>query len=184
MPILTIIRHAETECNIAGIFAGRIDCDITRKGFEEASKLLSEKEKDFDYIFISPLKRAKQTLDAMLHGSIPIVDKRLIAMSIGEWEGKKKNSFNKDLVYSYRLGKYTPLGAETISQVDERVCDFIESIFNNYNKNDKILIITHSTVMRSIKRNFVRNCENIILKNLEKIILTEDDFIYFLQNKN
>lgn len=183
MPILTFIRHAETTYNRAGIFAGRIDCDITKEGLEEAKNLLIDEEKNFDYIYCSPLKRTKQTLEAMIPGAVPIIDERIIEISIGSWEGKKKNLFNKDLVALYREGKYTPPGAEETSEVDKRVCSFVESMFNKYNDNEKILIVTHNGVMRAIKRNFVKDYDDIMSKNLGKIILTNSDYKYYLENK-
>ena len=181
MPILTFIRHAETDFNIAGLFAGRIDCNITHEGLEQAKRLLKEEEKDFDYIYCSPLKRTKQTLEAIIPGSIPIIDERIIEISIGEWEGKKKASFDKDLLALFRDGQYNPPGAESTSQVDKRVCDFVESLFATYKNNEKILIVTHNGVMRSIKRNFVKNYSDIMSKNLGSIVLTEDDFKYYKQ---
>lgn len=129
---LMFIRHAESEYNKAGIFAGRIDCNITQEGYEKAKEVLKNDEKKFDYIYCSPLKRAKQTLQAIMPGSIPIIDERITEISIGEWEGKSKKLFDKDLLALYRAGQYTPPGAETTSQVDTRVCDFIESLFNTY----------------------------------------------------
>ena len=183
MPQLRFIRHAQTDYNVAGIFAGRIDCNITPEGLEQARNLLSEEEKDFDYIYCSPLKRTKQTLEAIIPESIPIIDERIIEISIGEWEGKKKESFDKNLLALYRLGEYTPPGAETTSEVDKRVCDFVESLFSTYKNDEKILIVTHNGVMRAIKRNFVKDYSNIMSKNLGSIILTEESFEYYLNNK-
>ena len=152
-----------------------------KKGFEQAREVLKDYEKNFDYIYCSPLKRTKQTLDAILPNSTPIIDERITEICIGEWEGKKKENFNKDLIELYRLGQYTPPGAETTAQVDKRVCNFIESLFNTYNDNERILIITHNGVMRSIKRNFVRNYDNIMSKNLGHILLTDEDYNYYLK---
>lgn len=181
MPILIFIRHAETDFNRNGIFAGRTDCNITKEGFEQAKKLLKEEQKHFDYIYCSPLKRTKQTLEAIIPGSVPIVDERIIEISIGEWEGKKKDYFDKDLVALYRAGQYTPPGAETTSQVDKRVCSFVKSLFENYQDDEKILIVTHNGVMRSIKRNFVNDYNNIMSKNLGSIMLTEEHLKYYEQ---
>lgn len=178
---LMFIRHAETELNKEGIFAGRTDCNITKEGFEQAKEVLKDDEKNFDYIYCSPLKRTKQTLDAILPNSKPIIDERIIEISIGEWEGKKKETFDKNLVALYKAGQYTPPGAETTSQVDKRVCDFIESLFNKYKGNERILIVTHNGVMRSIKRNFVKSYEDIMSKNLGQIVLTDEDYKYYLE---
>lgn len=181
MPKLIFIRHAETDFNRAGMFTGRMDCNITSEGFEKAKKLLQEDEKDFDYVYCSPLKRTRQTLEAIMPGSVPIVDGRIIETSIGEWEGKKKDSLDKNLVGLYRAEQYTPPGAETSLQVDRRVCDFVKNLFETYKNDEKILIVTHNGVMRSIKRNFVKDYGNIMSKNLASIVLTEKDFEYYKQ---
>lgn len=181
MPILIFIRHAETEFNKDGIFAGRTDCNITKEGVEQAKKLFEEEQKHFDYIYCSPLRRTRQTLEAIIPGSVPIVDERITEISIGEWEGKKKESFDKGLVALYRNGQYTPPGAETTSQVDKRVCGFVKSLFENYKGNEQILIVTHNGVMRSIKRNFVYNYDNIMSPNLGCIVLTEEHLRHYEQ---
>ncbi|MCI8353000.1 MAG: histidine phosphatase family protein [Clostridia bacterium] len=178
---LMFIRHAQTELNKEGIFAGRTDCSITKEAFEEAREVFRDIEKNFDYIYCSPLKRTKQTLDAILPNSMPIIDERIIEISIGEWEGKKKAAFDKNLLALYRAGQYTPPGAETTSQVDRRVCEFIESLFDKYKNNERILIITHNGVMRSIKRNFVKEYDDIMSKNLGHILLTDENYQYYLE---
>lgn len=183
MPILIFIRHAETDYNRAGIFAGRTDCNITNEGLEQSKRLLKDEEKDFDYIYCSPLKRAKQTVEAILPGSNPIIDERITEICIGEWEGKRKDTFDKNLVALYRAGQYNPPGAETTAKVDKRVCDFVENMFKIYKNNEKILIVTHNGVMRSIKRNFIKDFNNIMSKNLGSIILTDKDFEYYLQRR-
>ena len=39
MPKIVFIRHAESEYNRDGIWAGRVDCSLTEKGIESAKKL-------------------------------------------------------------------------------------------------------------------------------------------------
>lgn len=183
MITLKFIRHAETTLNKSGIFCGRTNCDVTSEGLEKARNLLKDEEKYFDEIYISPLKRTKQTLDIIIPNSNPITDERIIEASLGEWEGKKKSSVNHDLLALYRVGKYTPPGAETPEDVDKRVCSFVESLFCKYHNDEKILIVTHNGVMKSIKRNFVKNYDSIMSRNLETITISDTEFVYYLQNK-
>ena len=49
------IRHAESEYNRDGIWAGRADCSLTDKGIKAAQKLGETIDKDFDVIYCSPL---------------------------------------------------------------------------------------------------------------------------------
>lgn len=180
---LVFIRHAETVLNKSGIFCGRTDCDVTLEGLRQAKNLLKDNEKNFDFIYISPLKRTKQTLNAILPNSNAIIDERIIEVSLGEWEGKNKSSVEQNLLALYRVGKYTPLRAETPEDVDRRVCNFVESLFAKYQSNERILIVTHNGVMKSLKRNFVKDYSNIMSKNLETITLTDAEFEYYLQSK-
>ena len=94
MPKIVFIRHAESEYNRDGIWAGRVDCSLTEKGIESAKKLGNTIENNFDTIYCSPLKRAKQTLEAIFPNAKPIYDERIIEISIGEWEDKKKDLFD------------------------------------------------------------------------------------------
>lgn len=67
--------------------------------------------------------------------------------------------------------------------IEFNICSFIESLFGKYQSNQRILIVTHNGVMKSIKRNFVKDYGNIMSKNLETIIITDTEFEYYLQSK-
>lgn len=66
-------------------------------------------------------------------------------------------------------------------QVDRGVCEFIKSLFDKYKNNERILIVTHNGVMRSIKRNFVKDYDDIMSKNLGHILLTDENYKYYLE---
>lgn len=174
---ITFIRHAESEYNRDGIWAGRADCSLTDKGINAAQELSKSIDKNFDIIYCSPLKRTKQTLFAILPNAKPIYDDRIIEISIGEWEGTKKELYSDEIRELFRKGLYTPPGAETHNDVDKRVCDFIEELFEKFYNDERILVVTHNGIMRAIKRNFLnKSNNNIMSKNLGTIVLTEEDY--------
>lgn len=179
MPTITFIRHAETEFNTQERFTGRIDCNITKKGEEEAKKLLREEDKNFDYIYCSSLKRTQQTLNAIIPNSVPIIDDRIIENGLGEWEGKQKTTIDQELIKLFKQGKFTPKGAEKREDIDKRVCDFVENMFSKYKENERILVITHGGIIINIKRNFKSQLENKMTNNLEVLTITEEDFKYY-----
>ena len=78
MPQIVFMRHAKTTLNKEGRFAGRTDCDTTVEGLQDAKEGFGFKEGDFDYYYCSPLKRTKQTLEAVIPGQEPIIDERII----------------------------------------------------------------------------------------------------------
>ncbi|MGZ9033481.1 MAG: 2,3-bisphosphoglycerate-dependent phosphoglycerate mutase, partial [Rhodospirillales bacterium] len=62
---LILLRHGESEWNLANRFTGWIDVDLSPKGQEEAAwagKQLAKEGYEFDIAFTSVLKRAIRTL--------------------------------------------------------------------------------------------------------------------------
>lgn len=65
MPILAMIRHGQSEWNLANRFTGWTDVDLTPAGVAEAQKagqLLAASGTNFDHAYTSVLKRAIRTL--------------------------------------------------------------------------------------------------------------------------
>lgn len=66
---LVLMRHGESEWNVANIFTGWVDVDLSKKGVEEgksAGKLLKESGIEFDVAYTSLLKRAIKTCNIAL----------------------------------------------------------------------------------------------------------------------
>lgn len=184
MPIVTFIRHAETVYNANNIFTGRIDCDLSEKGIQDTIKSFSYKKEDFDIYYCSPLKRSIDTLNLIVNDVDLInIDDRIVEIYLGDWEGRKKDEFPIELVNKYRNGLYTPPNAETTQEIDYRVISFISELFESFDDNTKILVVTHNGIMRSIKRNFVPNFKSIMSNNLDVIILNRNNYNYYLNNK-
>lgn len=176
---ILFIRHAESEYSRDGIYAGKVDCNLTSSGLESAKKFGKTLDNSFDAIYCSPLKRAKQTLNAIFPEAHPIYDERISATSIGIWENQKKSSLDKHLVELFRKGLYNPPGAETHSDVDKRVCSFVEELFEQYQNNEKILVITHNGILRSVERNFIKSEQKLISDTLRTIILDNSNYDWY-----
>lgn len=62
---VVLLRHGESEWNLANRFTGWTDVDLTEKGMQEAKaagKVLKEEGFTFDIVFTSVLKRALKTM--------------------------------------------------------------------------------------------------------------------------
>lgn len=179
---IIFIRHGETEHNVKGLLTGRIDCSLTEKGIEEAKLLGKTLNNDFDAIYCSPLKRAKQTLNSIFPDCIPIYDDRIIERTCGIYDGKPKNSVSKENLELYFKGLYLAPGAEPIKDIDKRVCDFVKELFEKYNNNEKIFVVTHDGVLNSIKRNFVKDYEKGGTNNLGTVTLDNRNYEYYKEH--
>ena len=95
-----IVRHGQTDYNINGIYAGRIDIPLNNNGIKEAYQV-KEKLKgiNFSKIYSSPLRRAYETAKIISDKDI-IVDNRIIERSNGQLEGKPKTKVIKDIDFN------------------------------------------------------------------------------------
>ena len=82
MPSIYLIRHEEPE--MRGRFIGRTDPPLTAQGREAAAKLRTV---DAKAVYVSPLRRARQTAEAIECATPHIVLPELAEIDFGEWEG-------------------------------------------------------------------------------------------------
>src|ERR1700722_19802174 len=67
MPILTLVRHGQSQWNLENRFTGWVDVPLSEKGIDEAKQAgLTLKGLHFDRAFTSKLKRSQNTLKIIL----------------------------------------------------------------------------------------------------------------------
>lgn len=183
MPQIVFMRHAKTTLNKEGRFAGRTDCDTTVEGLQDAKEGFGFKEGDFDYYYCSPLKRTKQTLEAVIPGQEPIIDERIIERDLGEWEAKKYSEIPDALIEAYVKGQYDPVGSESYTAVRKRVCDFVKDLFNKYGKEDRILVVSHAGVVRQVRDVFLPDLKKEKIKNSATLKVTDKEYEKFMEKE-
>ena len=113
MTEIILVRHGETEWNVAEIFRGRTDIDLNETGIRQAG-LLAEylSNVKMDAIYSSPLKRALKTAEiiAGYHKLDVDIASGLIDFNYGKWQG---------LSHQEVKGKYKELYAEWINHPDQ-----------------------------------------------------------------
>ncbi len=146
---IIFIRHAETQWNLLGLIQGHTDIPICKDGEINARKW---KINSNNYIlWSSPLKRATQTAE-IVFSKKPKIEKALIEMNWGDWEGKKlsdlRKKLGKKMIENENLGlDMKPTNGETPREVQSRVYDWMKKIKMD-GKNH--VCITHKGVIRSI----------------------------------
>lgn len=127
---LVLIRHGESEWNLANLFTGWTDVDLTDKGRQEAKEggqRLKEQGYTFDIAYTSVLKRAIRTLwmvlDEMDLMWLPVVrDWRLNERHYGTLQGLNKSEtaakYGEDQVLIWRRSYDIPPPA--LEESDER----------------------------------------------------------------
>ena len=145
---LYVMRHGETITNTIHLISGNKETDLTKKGIKqvkEAKKHLEDIK--FDYIFTSPLSRARITASIVTNKPI-IIDKRLIERDYGTFDMRRKNDVDYDGFWNYHKNLNDNNG-ENIKDLLKRVENLINDLKNKY-PDKNILLVTHSGVARAI----------------------------------
>lgn len=174
--MIYIIRHGETDWNVEGRYAGRMNIPLNKKGIEQARKL-KEKFKNIkiDIVITSPLIRAIQTADEIANNE-KIIDYRIIERSNGELEGKLKSEITEKIDFNNSNEK--KYNIESIDEFRKRIYDFLDKIKEKY-KGKNVLIVTYAGVWLYIREYFegkpssgnyfeykLKNCECLKYKNM------------------
>lgn len=90
---LYLVRHGQTEFNLAGRYQGALDSPLTALGVTQAGRmgaLLATLVDPDTPVVSSPLGRARHTAEIIAHAASltgPTFDPRLVEVSLGAWDG-------------------------------------------------------------------------------------------------
>ena len=151
MNVVYLIRHSWTNENKIHLIQGRSDYKLCEDGITfayEKAKEYKEKGLEFDYIYSSPLSRAKDTAsifkEVFNFKKDIIIDDGLIEREFGVAE----KTIIDDHVYE-RIMNNEIEGMETNEELEARVYKTISNIVKKYD-NKRILIVTHSHTIKGM----------------------------------
>jgi 2,3-bisphosphoglycerate-dependent phosphoglycerate mutase len=186
---ILVLLHCESCYNRDGIFTGRVDSILTKKGHEHAAQLAKElQDENISTAFRSSLTRAKQTVDHLLeyHPNTKVItDDRIIERDYGELASLKKAKYKKDhpvlFPIYHRSYDVTPPNGESILQVEKRVHSFIYDLLFGMKKNKgNVLIVGHGNSMRPFRRFF----ENLSIEQMMQLENQRDKIFTYDINVN
>ncbi len=167
MNYLVLMRHGQSEWNLANRFTGFKDVELTDVGVEEAikgGKLLKEAGIDFDQVFTSTLKRANETAKLALTeaGYEDLIEPMIYHDDLRERDYGDLTGLNKDetrekygdeQVHIWRRSYDTPPpGGECLQDVvEKRVRPYYEANIKPMLDNNKnVLIAAHGNSLRAM----------------------------------
>lgn len=146
---IVFIRHGRTDINKKGCYLGAIDDELSFEGRREIINLKNFlTDIEFDAVYVSPLKRAKQTIEILEKGYS--IDERLREINFGIFDGLHHREIEEKYPKEYAgwtrdyINYKIPEG-ESLSELFDRVEDFIKDVSN---KHKRVLAITHGGVIR------------------------------------
>ena len=145
-----LVRHGQTEWNVHHRLQGHKNSPLTTEGKNQAHQTQHAlQEMTFHRAYVSPLQRARQTLDIIVSGKkIEIIPTEgLKEIRLGVWEGKTREETKKSHPEQYvnfwhQQEKFVLQGAETFQQLQARVVHELDVIFYN-NRGKNILVVSH-----------------------------------------
>lgn len=187
MLTVILLRHGETAYNANGNqYCGRTDIALNARGVDQAKRMQQLlKEYTFDAVFCSPLMRARQTAE-IASGAVHALqlDKRLIEVDFGRWEGKRASEFIAEDPQAWDNWLRSPEDyaagtiGETGRQVIERVNSFYEDALERYD-GKTVLIVGHN----GINRLFLANQLGMPLANYRRIVQENSALTLFTLDK-
>ncbi|TDQ36222.1 histidine phosphatase family protein [Aureibacillus halotolerans] len=126
--MIFLVRHGETEWNVAKRLQGQMDLPLNENGVAQAKQLgayFQDKQIRFDHVYSSDLKRAYQTATAVtetlsIDAIIPYVALR--ERYYGELEGKLIDEIMTFLPqYSINFGEPMSHGMESLEDMQDRM---------------------------------------------------------------
>jgi len=151
MKKIVLVRHSKVDENYINKYNGHIDISLSKEGIANAKQLgLKLKNIEFDIVYSSDLKRAKETLNEFNINSKIIYSKDLREKSWGEDEGKSFDELiSQGKSYIDFMQWINSLDGESVDSFVDRVKDyFFNTILETDAKN--ILVVTHSGVIKTL----------------------------------
>jgi broad specificity phosphatase PhoE len=138
---ITYFVHGTTTDNEQDISSGWKDVELSELGIKQ-SKAVKEQIRDrtFDVVFCSDLKRAVQSAGLMFEKSTPIIpDVRLRECNYGDYNGKASEIVEP--MQEKMITNRFP-GGESYEDVKTRLSDFVEFLKQNY-EGKRVAIVAH-----------------------------------------
>ena len=154
---LLLVRHGQTDWNIARRFQGQSDIPLNKVGQKQAMTLANRLSKQpIDAIYSSDLQRAMETSKVItqMSGYKPELrsDPRLREINFGDWEGLTYNEIKEkysDVLVARENDVYknAPTNGETLEQLTIRVQSMIDELYAKH-KDQTVLVVAHGGVLQ------------------------------------
>ncbi len=148
--LLYVVRHGKTVWNLEHRVQSITDIELCEEGRMTARAISEEvRNLNVDVVISSPLSRARETAKILVGDTLPInIDDRIKERDWGRNEGMNLEGLDTWDCWDVILNTNVQ-NIERIQDFMSRVSEFLEEIKIRY-KDKKVLLVTHSAVVRVI----------------------------------
>ncbi|OQA14333.1 MAG: Phosphoserine phosphatase 1 [bacterium ADurb.Bin363] len=137
------------------VFRGQLNVNLNENGLKQAEELGEVLQKrEIKAIYSSPLKRALETANiiARKHNMEVKIHEGFNNISLGEWEGKSKETIQKNYPEFWHQWVYDTEnieipGGEKLSQVRDRAFMTLKELIQD-NRGETFIIVSHRCVLK------------------------------------
>ncbi len=153
---LKVIRHGITQGNLDGKYIGITDLPLCAEGVAELySKLEKTHYGSVQKVFVSPLKRCRETAAILYPEAVTVEIPELIEMNFGDFENKKaKDLMNTPEYKSFLKGGLDnpPPNGESMRAVVERCVAAMEKIVSSMFQEGmtNCAVVTHGGIIMNM----------------------------------
>ena len=151
---LWLVRHGETEANVAGLYSGHAPTPLTERGIAQAQTLgRLLRNVPVDNVLCSELERARHTTQLVLGDREVAVRNmpELNEMFFGDWEMRHHRDLAREDAENYAVWcndwqNATPTNGEGFQAFSLRVERFIAQL-DDYKMCQNLLVVSHQGVL-------------------------------------
>ena len=149
-----LVRHGETEANVAGLYSGHAPTPLTERGIAQAQTLGTLlRNVPVDNVLCSELERARHTTQLILGDrEVPVRNMpELNEMFFGDWEMRHHRDLAREDAENYAVWcndwqNATPTNGEGFQAFSQRVERFIAQLAD-YKTCQNLLVVSHQGVL-------------------------------------
>ncbi len=152
-----LVRHGQTDWNLARRYQGQTDIPLNATGIEQAKELAkSLANEKFDAVYSSDLSRAAVTAQILAKtlGMNVLTDKRLREIKKGIWEGLSFDEVQRQYAADLSKDSVNPVhsrtpGGETVAEVAMRMKQAADEIALRH-PGGKVLLVSHGLAVSTL----------------------------------
>jgi len=151
---ILLIRHGQTDWNLAQRFQGQSDIPLNETGHKQAHALANRLSAEtFDAVYSSDLQRATETAKIICTSQIH-PDPRLREVHFGDWEGLTYDEIKAKhpetlAAWEADIFKNAPPNGETLEGLAVRVQSMLDELRKKHD-DQNILIVAHGGVLQTL----------------------------------
>ncbi|PIE55574.1 MAG: phosphoglycerate mutase [Dethiosulfovibrio peptidovorans] len=154
---VVLIRHGECAGNVQGLFRGARDFPLNACGKRQAKEVAeAATHLSIEHLYTSPLLRARETAQVIGDkiGLSPVEAHEITNVSLGSWEGRKKEEIAQESPELWEIWLNTPEklqapGIEPLTAVMQRSRKKLDSLVKKHH-GETIALVSHRTVLKPL----------------------------------